>query len=491
VELPPEPRSLDALGRNHSLETALADLIDNSVDAGATHVLIRFVQQRTGIVGLYLTDDGRGIPPDMIDAAMTVGGRRDYTSSDLGFFGLGLKAASFSQAGSLTLLSRSAGHPAVGRRWLLKQDRRGFSCDKVPTDFAVAELDRGWPISTQPCGTVVRWDRIRGFPAYDEPEQVEEFLSRTISHLQGHLGLMFHRILAGGQLRISIDVEDTDHDVGVPSHVSALDPFGYPTSHRGWPRHLVADVDGTVLTLRCHIWPSRSNLPEYRLPGGAEQRQGLYFYRRNRLLHAGGWEGIHAADKKLQLARVAIDIDGDISGLFVMNPEKSRVSAGPRFPQVIRTARAADGTTITDYLQAAEEAWVTTNQRTTAKRKPVSPPGRGLHPKVSREIRDELPQLSEKPLNILWKQLASDDLIEVDRAARTLWLNQAYRRALLEGRRGGLNDLPVLKSLLFLLVESVFQGSHMGARDRDNLELWTEILTAAAKAEKSNYEARA
>ena len=44
VELPPDPRALEGLGRNHSLETALADLVDNSIDAGATHVLIRLLR---------------------------------------------------------------------------------------------------------------------------------------------------------------------------------------------------------------------------------------------------------------------------------------------------------------------------------------------------------------------------------------------------------------------------------------------------------------
>lgn len=491
VELPPDPRALDALGRNHSLETALADLVDNSIDAAATHVLIRFVQHGPRLVGLYVVDNGRGIAPDAIDTAMTVGGRRHYEETDLGRFGLGLKAASFSQAGSLTVLSQAARVEPVGRRWLLRGDLEGFNCDVVPPDFAAAELRRGWPIPLDSSGTVVRWDDVSGFPAFDDREHADEYLSRTISHLQGHLGLMFHRILTDSRVHIWIDVEDVGRGVGVTSLVGPLDPFGYPRTVTGWPKTLVADLNGARLAVRCHIWPGRSNLPEYRLPGGAEQRQGIYFYRRDRLLHAGGWEGVHAPDKKLQLARAAIDIDGDVFGLLVMNPEKSRVSAGPHFAQTIGSAKAADGTTISDYLQAAEAAWVSANQRATAQRAAVLPPGRGLHPRVSREIRDELPQRNDRPLNILWKAFTGDDFFEVDRAAGTLWINHTYRRALLGGRRGGLNDLPLVKALLFLLTEQVFEGSHLGVRDKDNIELWQEILTAAAKAEKITYEARA
>src|SRR5262249_9005976 len=159
-------------------------------------------------------DNGDGIRPDAIDVAMTVGGRRDYTDTDLGRFGLGLKAASFSQAASLTVLSKAVDVEPVGRRWLLQGNRAGFHCDRVLPEFAAAELRRNWPMSLASSGTVVRWDDVNGFPAFDDPEHTEEFLSRTISHLQGHLGLMFHRILSREQVRISIDVEDIDAGLG-------------------------------------------------------------------------------------------------------------------------------------------------------------------------------------------------------------------------------------------------------------------------------------
>ncbi|MGC4804160.1 ATP-binding protein [Micromonospora sp. DT233] len=490
TELPPDPRALDALGRNHSLETALADLVDNSIDADADRIRIRFIRHRTRLVGLYVVDNGTGIRPDTIDAAMTVGGRRDYSGTDLGRFGVGLKAASFSQAASLTVMSRAAGYPPVGRRWLLKSNRRDYRCDIVTSNFVDVELNRNWPVPTTPSGTVVRWDEVVGFPSTDDSAQVEEFLTRTISHLQGHLGLTFHRIITRRKIRISIDVEDTESGVGIASTVSALDPFAYPGSPPGWPKDLRADVDGSPVVLRCHIWPGRSSLPEYRLPGGAEQRQGLYVYRHDRLLHAGGWEGVHAADRRLQLARVEINIDGDAPGLFTMNPEKTRVAAGPLFARTVARARADDGTDITAYLQAAEAIWTTTNQRTTARRRPVVPPGRGLHPKVTREIRDELPQLNDEPVNLLWKALPETQFIEVDRESNTLWLNRNYRPALLNGRRGGLNDLPVLKTLLYLLAENTFQGAHLGPRDKDNIELWQSLLTAAARAERAAHEER-
>ena len=117
--------------------------------------------------------------PDFIDTAMTVGGKREYSSGDLGRFGLGLKAASFSQARRLTVLTRTVDGPAVGRRWTLEGDLQGFHCDKVPSEFAQQELDRDWRIPFTGSGTVVRWDGVTGFPATSDPARVEAFVSRT------------------------------------------------------------------------------------------------------------------------------------------------------------------------------------------------------------------------------------------------------------------------------------------------------------------------
>lgn len=90
--LPPDPAVMSAIGRSHALHSALADLVDNSVDAGATKVVIRFVMRRGRLVSLLVADDGRGMDDDAIDAAMTVGRRRDYGGGVPGHFGMELKA---------------------------------------------------------------------------------------------------------------------------------------------------------------------------------------------------------------------------------------------------------------------------------------------------------------------------------------------------------------------------------------------------------------
>jgi len=476
--LPPDPAVMSAIGLSHALHSALADLVDNSVDAGARQVLIRFVMRRGRLVSLLVADDGHGMDDDGIDAAMTMGRRRDYGDGSLGHFGMGLKAASFSQAESLTVLSRRQQGAAVGRRWVT-QDATGFECDIIDPAVAATELEAPWP-EGRPTGTVVRWDRVRSFPAARDPAVTSDFLEREGYEVRAHLGLVLHRLLQQDRVSVCTDVLDVDrNEVGSARVVEPIDPFCY--RHSGdphYPEMLVADFSGSHLALECHIWPARSESPSFRLYGrSGEPYQGFYYYRNDRLLQAGGWGGAVVPHRRLQLARVAVDITGR-PDLFSMSMEKHAVHARPEF---IRVLESADD--FSDYLQAAERVYRTAQHRT-RQRSAVLPPGKGIDRGVRQAIADELPFLADgEPLDIRWTRLHDDRLFEVDRLGRTLWLNARYRQAVLGGRRGSLNDAPLLKTLLYFLLEDVFRGTNYGSRDKDNVELWQAVLTAAVKAQ--------
>ena len=475
---------MEAIGHNHSFETALADLVDNSIDANATHVLIRFVRDRGRLCSLYVVDNGCGITPDRINDAMTVGGRRAYDDTDLGWFGLGLKAASFSQARQLTLLSQAKGSAAVGRRWSLDNAKNHFLCDIVPGYFAAHELgqDRGLPDTGS--GTIVRWDEVGAFPVTDKPEQVEQFISRKISVIADHLGLVFHRLIEKARVTIEIDVQDSRSDTTSRIRVDPINPFDYHrTGATDFPKDLTATVDGHLLTFRCHIWPPRSAARQFKLGGRPADHQGMFFYRRDRLLQPGGWEGVRAEDPKLQLARVEVEIDSEFETLLRMNPEKSRVQVRPEFGLACESARADDGTTFGDYFSLAEKIYQEGNKRRRT-RKPMVRPGRGFTPGLRNTIESEIEAVDMDPVDFRWRDFDDDQLFDIDRDEQTIWLNKRYRKMLLGDRHAGLNDLPLIKTMLYLLMEDVFQGDYLGPRDKDNIELWKSVLTTAVRAER-------
>ncbi|MFI3136882.1 MAG: ATP-binding protein [Methylococcaceae bacterium] len=90
------------------MATAIADIIDNSITAGASSIQLRFAWN-TGKPWLAIIDNGSGMSADEAISAMRLGSNNplNYRSiNDLGRFGLGLKTASFSQCRQLTVITR-------------------------------------------------------------------------------------------------------------------------------------------------------------------------------------------------------------------------------------------------------------------------------------------------------------------------------------------------------------------------------------------------
>ena len=384
--LPPDPRIIQAIGRNHSFESAVADLVDNSLDAVASKILIRFMREGDDLVGFYLADNGRGMDEAAIDRAMTLGGQRNYEDVDLGHFGVGLKAASLSQARSLTVVSKSAHHRAVGRRLHSDTVADGFACDLLTDEFAVSVIEKPWGHLQLVTGTVVIWNDVKVFPQIGRVHATDAFLDDMIGRLCRHLGLVFHRIISSKGIEIVVDQADLKTDeASLPFQIGAIDPFGYAKSGRAdYPRTLKADLDGASLALRCHIWPRRSNDPKFRLGGmRAEPPQGFFIYRNDRLLHSGSWHGVTLAKPELQLARIEIDMPSN-SNLFEMNPEKTHVEPTRRFSQLVHAA-SDHGADFDKFLQEAEACYRESRKRN-FERQRVIQPGSGIAPVVKSAI---------------------------------------------------------------------------------------------------------
>ncbi len=71
--VPPDPSILKAIGLNHGFGSAVADLVDNSLDAQAKRVLIRFVLYQGLATQLLIVDNGEGMDADEVDSAMQLG----------------------------------------------------------------------------------------------------------------------------------------------------------------------------------------------------------------------------------------------------------------------------------------------------------------------------------------------------------------------------------------------------------------------------------
>ncbi|MFE1379383.1 ATP-binding protein [Streptomyces sp. NPDC058740] len=485
--LPPAARYVESLThQGYGFEAAIADLIDNSIDAGARNVVVSFLRDDDQLVSLLVIDDGRGMDDEALDVAMTVGGRQTYAESALGRFGAGLKAASLSHADALTVISRTKRSASAGRRWLTARAQNDFSCDIVESRYCQDLIDRyDGVIDWQ--GTIVRWDTVRSF-ATITAGQTDRYLNETIERLETHLGLYLHRFLSRPDFHIDIVVEDA-HTREELDHrgVEAIDPFGYRIPGRaGFPRTYTAPIEGLGdLKLTAHVWPPKSPLVAFRGIGPLAERQGFYIYRNDRLVQAGGWNGTRSGETHHNLARVSIDLPAQENDVFSLTVKKDGVHVTPAFARGLEKATDEHGNAFTAYLAEAETTYREAARRSMdVQRKEVIPPGKGIDPRLKRTLRDELPELEgEDPITFRWESLPPERFFDIDRDEHVVRLNKDYRQAFNGDRRAGSNDAPVLKGLLYLLLEKNFRMGRSSAQRDDEMALWNSVLLSAAGCE--------
>ena len=82
-----------------NISSALSELIDNSFEADAQKVEIDFVKGETGQITFFISDDGKGMKPSILQKALQFGGSTRFNQRQgAGRFGMGLPNSSISQA---------------------------------------------------------------------------------------------------------------------------------------------------------------------------------------------------------------------------------------------------------------------------------------------------------------------------------------------------------------------------------------------------------
>jgi PAS domain-containing protein len=476
---------IKGLGAHHTLESAIADLIDNSVDAGADRVLVRFDTDGAQPIGLHVADNGRGMGGHQADEAMRLGRQRNYGAGEQGHFGIGLKAASFSHADTITVCTTPQSGERHGRRLRRGDVQRDYGCDvldpaTVRPEALLARVGGG-------TGTVVSWSDTH-FPRTGGAG-LGNWLEDSRIHLSLHLGLTYHRLIAAGRLRIEVEFFDRERDrAGIPEPIAAVDPLGFAVSAvAGYPRRLIAHVGGDLVHLDCRIVPPKSSGPSFRLYGrdGAEF-QGFFIYRNDRLLQAGGWNQVVPAGRNRALARIVLDDFEALARHVRLSPEKKGIVFSHDLQGAIAKAVEAgdDRTSFADYLIRAETVLAESRKRQ-HRRRSVAEPSKGLHADIRQVIRDEVPLRAEEgPVEVRWDALPAGRFFDLDREGRIIYLNKQYRQ-MLTGGVTGLSDAPLLKTLVFLLTEEHFKGQQWGPRDKDLLDVWDAVLSTAVRVEQA------
>ena len=336
VELIPDPaRTIEGLrDTGYTFETAVADLVDNSIAAEATIVNIQVMLDLLGRVRLTIADDGCGMDRSGLKAAMTYGSPKRRDPASLGKFGLGLKTASTAFCRRLSVVSRgdTSSHPVMAtwdldhvatvNKWLLQES-------DAPEEEALSCLRS---VADTGSGTVVVWDKVdRLLRAYKNPGSAPQrkALERKCAVLRDHLALTFQRFLdesdkRARNVRILLNGQ----------RVEAWDPFQTDIAE------LVAEDRVPVLVeeegseteaeflIRAFILPRRADMPSKEKEREAKlgaSRQGLYIYREQRLIHSGSWLRMFRVEPHYSLLRVEFSFDHRLDQAFHLDVKKSQI----------------------------------------------------------------------------------------------------------------------------------------------------------------------
>lgn len=329
----------------YRLPSAIADLVDNSISAGATEIDIHFPNPNDGGRWMCIRDNGRGMTPEELRKAMRVGNRRAYGGNDLGKFGYGLKGASWSQADVLTVSSKaSKDSEAALRTW----DKNHLT-KTGKWEMLTAPVEAKYAAHTQipDTGTAVLLTKMRPPTEISSVRDVDPY-TVEVTEIRHHLELVFHRFLEGkakGREQLTIRVNG--------SPLVANDPMGHPLCKHYDPRTVTLNPDDpetkAVLSVQATITPNEDEIERFHakedpeaqrdarerisLHGRWNETQGFYFYRLDRLIKWGGWEGLFAVDEKTKLLRVAIDFQRNADGPLQVNISKQEI----RLPVTVST----------------------------------------------------------------------------------------------------------------------------------------------------------
>jgi hypothetical protein len=480
LTLPPDgagaARAFSRIG--YELEQALADLIDNSIDAGARGIEISLFRNDDAVVAVSIADNGRGMTADRLHDGMRFAAQTSHQVSDLGTFGMGMKTASFSQCRSMAVITR-AGTAVSACRWT-HASVRSWTCELLEATGAADRFVSAYSALGVPPngGTVVLWEDLDRMDTGAGEGDLDEFLEDMLGRLELHLGLTFHRFIATKRLVIHLTVRRVGRKVHFPRRVAALDPFGYGVSGKpNYPVALEAAMPGVGrLVLTAHVWPARSADPAFLLGRRTgTHAQGFYFYRNDRLVQAGGWNGAlpdgNAAD--LSLARVAVDLP---TGGIDVNVQKSAVQLPASAAQALSRAHAGKRTLL-GFVEDARKLYAA------AKRVPRQSDdlpmtiGAGI-PSVARDrIRSQVAKKSSvRTIDIEWRPLPPGQVFDVESAEDTILLNSKYRSRILGGAKGSSADAPMVKTLFFLLLREDLKRSRSSQQQTARLEGFNRLL---------------
>jgi hypothetical protein len=351
IILPPNPAGLIEGLRDtgYTFNNALADIVDNSIDAQATDIAIRIEMDNDGEVVISVADNGCGMTLDGLKSAMTYGTRSEgRISKRLGKFGLGLKTASTAFCRKLSVITRAQDGQAFKLTWDLDNvvARNNWSAQQSePTEEEIGLINE---LAGSNSGTLVLWEKVdRAIKPYEDPTgaPARKAIKSLAEDFTEHAAAVYQRFLEKGlssQPKIKMKING--------NLVTPWDPF----CSKIVGTEIVADMDVPVILnelgekaqfkLRAVVLPRGEDIPnidERRMAKIGAENQGFYVYREGRLIYSGGWMGMFSNEPHGSLLRAELSFNHELDGAFNVDIKKSKINLDVELHDFIKKQLAA------------------------------------------------------------------------------------------------------------------------------------------------------
>lgn len=324
----------------YTLETAMADIVDNSIAAGANKIHVSFKINNSENDEVLIIDNGKGMSlQKMKDAAILAytGKDEERDLNDLGRYSLGLKSASMSCCDRLYIVSKEKDcqpNTVIIDFDEIKQTKcwRAYEAEKSKYEDLIG-------IS----GTIIVWKKLK-FIEYNHFDR--SILNEKIASVESHFSHIYSDYIKNKIIELKIG----------KSIVEAWDPFMLSFDSTKIVSSNVITYKSEKIKVAVYILPVASSISEEqqrKMTGkGLSEQQGFYIYRNNRIISEGGWLGLRGMniDNKSQYARIRIDITSGLDADFKVNFMKNSVEIPDALkPQFLEIAKKAKKESLHSY----------------------------------------------------------------------------------------------------------------------------------------------
>ena len=371
-------RVLDAISHiGYSTESAISDIVDNSVSAKASEVSIgikaKSYARRNSLQEIQIIDNGIGMDEDQLENCMALGSSAEhYSQNSLSKFGMGLKSAGLSLGRRISVVSKQGE----------KINKIVLDLDKITEEYDIEkETVTGEDkkiLESFSTGTYVKIDKLR---------EQHPTCRKIIEKLEWDMSEIYYPMLEDATLKIKL-IAFSEEENFYNEEIEPFDPLFENECHsdlnpQTWDgktpcwllkkSEIQMEIKGSdvpiYITLTHLVHPPTFDLGDtklkragarkkYRIEGG---RNKFYIYRNNRLI-SRDYLDLLTREQSYWAFRGRIDISTEHDETLMLDVKKSSIRFSEDMLDKI-------GNLVNKYKKTSREAWERLSKEHTARTK--------------------------------------------------------------------------------------------------------------------------